>query len=145
MASGGVVATSNWNVDSLLHRENGIDLLDYLMNAALILGVPALVGIGTFSILGYGMSDVLWSGSGSEVTIATSLVAAAYGVAWATNQADDFSDLDPVETVAVGGGLFVTFGIAFVPTISDLVMGSDVWGLLAAALLYGGYTVLSYL
>lgn len=138
------MATNNSLLDSFIHRAHGISAADYVVQALLLTGIPALVGIGSYTLLGYDTASVIWSGSGWEVTIGFVLVAASFVISWMTNQADDFSDFDEIETAAVIGGVIVAFGVSFVPAIGDLITGSDVWGIVGAAVLYGAYTVLAY-
>ena len=128
-----------------LHNRGGIDLLDYVGAPAFGLAAVVISGIGTFSLWGYSMSETLWSSSSASISIAFIVATVLLAAAWATNRAGDgWDDLDEVESAAVGGGVIILLGIAFVPMIQDLILGSKATGTIAFLLLEGAYTVIAW-
>jgi len=131
--------------DSWLHREGSIDATDFVLGWAYPIAVVVLVGIGSFSLFGYSMSDVLWSATGAEVTVAWLVALLCLGGAWATNRAGEgFDDLDMIEQGAAGGAALLMIGIPFVPALNDLVLSSDSIGAVAGMILTGAYALLAY-
>lgn len=53
--------------------------------------------------------------------------------------------MDDVETYAVGGTVLLLLANEFVPQVNDLIVGSDVVGLIAVALMSAGYYAVAYL
>jgi len=128
-----------------LHTKGGLDLQDLVVAPLYSLAAVVLTGIGSFTLYGYTLDQSLWSGSG--VTISLAFVIALLGLAasWATNRAGDgWDDLDDLESVAVGGGVILLFGMAVVPAVQDLVLGSQAAGTAAFILLSGAYTVVAW-
>lgn len=128
-----------------LHTEGGFDLQDVIAAPLFSLAAVVLTGIGTFSIFGYSMDQTLFSGSGVSLSLALIVAVLALAASWATNRAGDgWDDLDEIESVAVGGGLVIIVGMAFIPAIQDLVLGSQAIGAFAFILLSSAYTVTAW-
>ncbi|MFC3478730.1 hypothetical protein [Halobacterium litoreum] len=128
-----------------LHTKGGFDMQDVLGAPFFGLAAVVLTGIGSFTILGVSFNETLFSGSGASISIALVTAALLLVLSWATNRAGDgWDDLDEVESVAVGGGTVLLLGMAFMPFIQDLVLGSDIVGLVAFVLLSSAYTVVSW-
>jgi len=138
------MATSNSDLFSL-HTKGGFDLQDLIVAPAFSLAAVVLTGIGTFSMFGFSLSETLLSGSGMSVSIAFIVALVALAASWTTNRAGDgWDDLDELESVAVGTGMVVLFGMAFIPAIQDLVLGSQAIGTVAFLGLSAAYTVTAW-
>ncbi|MFB6120978.1 MAG: hypothetical protein ABEJ68_07690 [Halobacteriaceae archaeon] len=128
-----------------MHREGSIDVTDFVLGWAYPIAVVVLVGIGQFSLFGYSMSDVLWSATGAEVTIAWVVALVCLVGAWATNRANQsLDDMDEIEQAAAGGAALLMIGIPFVPALNNLVMSSQTVGAVAGMILTGAYALLAY-
>ena len=128
-----------------LHSKGGFDLQDIVVAPAFSLAAVVLTGIGTFSMFGFSLSQTLLSGSGMSVSIAFVIALVGLAASWTTNRAGDgWDDLDELESVAVGTGMVVLFGMAFIPAIQDLVLGSQAIGAVAFLGLSAAYTVTAW-
>jgi len=133
------------SIGELFHRSDSIDPLDIITYAAFALAVPALVGIGSFSLYGYSMSMTLLSASGMTLTLSWAIAAGTFLLAYATNHMGaDWDEFDDGELVTLGAGLLLLVGIPFVPILHDFVVQSKIVGTAAAGILGGAYIVLAY-
>jgi hypothetical protein len=127
------------------NRQDGIDISDFILGWFVPIGVISLVGIGDLSILGYSTSEVLFSGSGIEITIGWLVVIGGFAGAWLTNRiGQSWDDMEMVEQVAAGGSAVLIVGIPLVPALGDLVTGSDAIGVGAGMVLGAGYALIAY-
>ncbi|MCG1002609.1 MULTISPECIES: hypothetical protein [Halobacterium] len=128
-----------------LHTKGGFDLQDVIAAPLFSLAAVVITGIGSFTLFGYSLDQTLFSGSGISLSLAVVVAVVALAASWATNRAGDgWDDLDEIESVAVGGGLIVLVGMAFIPAIQDLVLGSQAAGAVAFILLSSAYTVTAW-
>ena len=128
-----------------LHTEGGFDLLDLIGAPAFGLAAVVLSGIGTFSLMGFSLSEVVFSSSSISITWAMLVAALLLGASWVTNRAgESWDDLDEFESAAVAGGVLVVAGLAIVPAFQDWVLGSDIIGVAAFLALSAAYTVLAW-
>ncbi|NIC01078.1 hypothetical protein [Halobacterium sp. R2-5] len=128
-----------------LHTEGGFDLQDVVVAPLFSLAAVVVTGIGTFTLFGHSLDQTLFSGSGVSISLAFVIGVVALAASWATNRAGDgWDDLDELESIAVGGGLVVLVGMAFIPAIQDLVLGSQAIGAVAFILLSSAYTVTAW-
>jgi hypothetical protein len=128
-----------------LHTEGGYDLQDMLGAPAYSLAVVVLTGIGTFSIFGFAFSETLLSYSSLTVSIALMLAVVLLGLSWVTNRAGDgWDDLDEIESIAVGGAMFLFLGMAAIPAVRDFVLGSEAVGIVAFIVLSAAYVVTAW-
>jgi len=128
-----------------LHTQGGYDLQDIIGAPAYSLAVVVLTGIGSFSIFGFAFSETLFSYSSFSLSIALLLAVLLLGLSWATNRAGDgWDDLDELESVAVGGGMFVLLGMAAIPAIREFVLSSQSIGIVAFVLLSAAYVVTAW-
>jgi len=128
-----------------LHTDGGFDLQDVVVAPLFSLAAVVITGIGTFTMFGYSLDQTLFSGSGVSVSIAFVVGVIALAASWATNRAGDgWDDLDELESLAVGGGIVVLVGMAFIPAVQDLVLGSQAAGAVAFIVLSSAYTVTAW-
>lgn len=128
-----------------LHTKGGIDLQDLIVAPLFSLAAVVLTGIGSFTLFGYSLDQSLLSGSGASISIAFLVATLALVASWATNRAGDgWDDLDELESAAVGGGVIILVGMAFIPAIQDLVLGSQAVGTLGFLFLSASYTVTAW-
>ena len=129
----------------LLHSVGSIDLLDYILAPVFVLSSVSMTGVGAFTVLGYGFSDVLWSLSGAELTLGFILGALALVAAWVSNRAGDrWDDFDDFESAAIVLGLVSMVGMVFVPVFRELVLGNEVVGIVVVLIHSAAYTVIGY-
>jgi len=128
-----------------LHTKGGLDLQDLVVAPLYSLAAVVLTGIGSFTLYGYSLDQSLWSGSGVTITLAFIIALLGLGASWMTNRAGDgWDDLDDLESAAVGGGIILLLGMAFIPAVQDLVLGSQAAGTVAFLVLSGAYTVVAW-
>jgi len=128
-----------------LHTDGGFDLQDVVVAPLFSLAAVVITGIGTFTLFGYSLDQTLFSGSGVSISIAFVVGVIALAASWATNRAGDgWADLDELESLAVGGGIVVLVGMAFIPAVQDLVLGSQAAGAVAFIVLSSAYTVTAW-
>ena len=128
-----------------LHTKGGLDLQDLVVAPLYSLAAVVLTGIGSFTLYGYSLDQSLWSGSGVTISLAFIIALLGLGASWMTNRAGDgWGDLDDLESAAVGGGIILLLGMAFIPAVQDLVLGSQAAGTAAFVLLSGAYTVVAW-
>jgi len=128
-----------------LHTKGGYDLQDLIGAPAYSLAVVVLTGIGTFSIFGFAFSETLFSYSSFSLSIALLVAVVLLGLSWTTNRAGDgWDDLDELESVAVGGAMFLLLGMASVPAVRDFVLGSQAVGIVAFIVLSTAYVVVAW-
>jgi hypothetical protein len=123
---------------------NKIDTEDAIMAPAFLIGTMAMSGIASISIFDYALTDAAFSVGQTGITWAFLVAVAALGFAYATN-GPALDKMDDVETYAVGGTVLLLLANEFVPQVNDLIVGSDVVGLIAVALMSGGYYAVAYL
>jgi hypothetical protein len=128
-----------------IHTEGGYDLQDIVGAPLFSLAAVVLTGIGSFTILGIAFSKTLYAASSLTVSIALLIAPLLLALSWATNRAgDSWDDLDEIESIAVGGSMFLVLGMAAIPFIRDLVLGSQIVGMVAFVLLNAAYVVVAW-
>ncbi|QLC33644.1 hypothetical protein EFA46_005330 [Halarchaeum sp. CBA1220] len=129
---------------------NSIDLIDLVGMALVAVFGPMAIGVVSFSITvfgGFSFTDILWSGSGIEVTYATVLALA--GVGWivvANFLAGDWDidDLEIYHTAAIVVALGIVPVYAIVPAVQTLFSDYGAIALVVAIIQAGFGPLLSW-
>lgn len=128
-----------------LHTKGGLDLQDLVVAPLFSLAAVVLTGIGSFTIYGYSLNETLVSGASTSITISFLVAFLALAGSWATNRAGDgWDDLDEIESAAVAAGGIVLVGMAVIPAVQSLVLGSKAAGTIAFLGLSAAYTVTAW-
>lgn len=137
------MATRNQQLN--LHKVGEIDWIDALLSPVFLISTLAFTEAVTFTFnwISFDLNEVLWSGSGAEITMAMVLGLGCLAVAYGTNQIS-VDDWNQTETAIVAGVVVLHFAIAFVPAISDLVL-QNVWvGVIVVLVNSAGYALVAY-
>jgi hypothetical protein len=126
-----------------IHQYGEIDLVDSLLSPVFVLATAVAFGVGTFTILGYDFASTVFADGGVEVTWAFVFGASALIIAYATNQVnyDDWDELELAVVIFAAGSHLL---IALVPLVRDMVVGSDIIGLIALILNGAAYYLVAY-
>lgn len=126
--------------------KNQIDLVDVVPVVALPLFAGFLFGVWSLSLNifgGFDFMQILWSGSGIEVTPALLGCVGSVAAIVATNELDG-SDYEQYEYAAIVVVLALPLLYAVLPLVADFINGGDVWRFLAWVGTAGGASYISY-
>lgn len=114
------------------------NVTDAFLGALFTVSTATMVGVADVQLLSYNLSDILWSGYGVELTLATIFSLVAVAVAWFQNN-PSWARFTDEQKALVGGTLALVALGTFTNVVADFAGASIVIGLAVIGIQAGGY------